>query len=296
MARRALLLVNRHARQAAALLDAAPRLLREAGLDVIEATTTHPRRLSTVVRRYRDRVDLVVIGGGDGTLNGAADGLAEAQLPLGVLPLGTANDLARTLGLPVDLAAACRVIAEGNTRRIDLGRVNDKHFFNVASIGLSTAIAQRLTREAKSRWGVLAYGATALRVLWQSRPFRAVIRTGHERFRVKTVQIAVGNGRYYGGGMLIAADAAIDDRRLDLYSIEVRRWWQVIALVPALRRGNLQPLSMVRTLRGEAFDVITRRPHPVNTDGELTTHTPALFRVVPDALAVFVPRPDPTAG
>jgi diacylglycerol kinase (ATP) len=109
--------------------------------------------------------------------------------------------------------------------------------------------------------------------------------------RVKSVQIAVGNGVYYGAGMTIAEDAAIDDQRLDLYSIEVRHWWQVVALLPALRRGNLQPQKLVRTLRGQAFDVITRRPRPVNTDGELTTHTPAHFRVIPAALAVFVPRP-----
>jgi diacylglycerol kinase (ATP) len=126
-------------------------------------------------------------------------------------------------------------------------------------------------------------------VLWQARPFHAEIRTETETIRVKTIQIAVGNGMYYGGGMVIAADAAIDDGHFDLYSIEVRHWWQVLALVPALRSGNLQPHNRVRTLRGQSFDVVTRKPRRVNTDGELTTHTPARFRVVPQALSVFVP-------
>jgi YegS/Rv2252/BmrU family lipid kinase len=291
MGRRALLLVNRSARHGERLLGEAIAELRRSGLELVEQSAAHPRRLSDVIRRYRDRVDLVVVGGGDGTLNGAADGLVEAQLPLGILPMGTANDLARTLGLPADLSSACRVIAEGRERRIDLGRVNDKHYFNVASIGLSTAIARRLTRQAKSRWGVLAYGVTALRVLWESRPFHAEIRTESETIRVKTIQVAVGNGRYYGGGMTIAADAAIDDHRLELYSIEVRRWWQVLPLLPALRHGDLEPLKEVRNLSGQVFEVRTHRPRPVNTDGELTTHTPAQFHVVPKALAVLVPGP-----
>src|SRR5260370_24584772 len=125
------------------------------------------------------------------------------------------------------------------------------------------------------------------------RPFHAEIRTESETLHVKTVQIAIGNGVYYGGGMIIADTAAIDDSRLDLYSIEVRRWWQVLALFPALRSGSLQPLKQVRTLRGKAFDVTTRRPRRVNTDGELTTRTPACFRVVPQALSVFLSPADP---
>jgi YegS/Rv2252/BmrU family lipid kinase len=288
--RRALLLVNRKAAQVREFYDSAQAGLRAAGFELIERSTAHPREMSETIRHYRDRVDLVVIGGGDGTLNSAAEGLIETQLPLGILPLGTANDLARTLGLPTDPAGACRVIAEGHTRRIDMGRVNDKHFFNVASVGLSAAIARQLTRKAKSRWGVLAYAWTALRVLWQARPFHAEIRTESENIRVKTIQIAIGNGVYYGGGMVIAADAAIDDGQLSLYSIEVRRWWQVFALLPGLRSGDLQSLNRVRTLRGPSIDVVTHRPRRVNTDGELTTHTPARFRVVPQALSVFVPR------
>jgi diacylglycerol kinase (ATP) len=293
MCPRALLLVNHKAAQGAAIYDTARIGLAEAGLEVVELAAFEPGGMSDVIRRYRDRVDLVVIGGGDGTLNGAADGLMDTQLPLGILPLGTANDLARTLGLPTELTEACRIIAAGHVRRIDMGRVNDRYFFNVASIGLSTAVARGLTRDAKSRWGVLAYAVTALRALWQMRPFHAEIRTEGETIHVKTVQIAIGNGVYYGGGMIIAADAAIDDNKLYLYSIEVRRWWQVLALFPALRAGNLQHFKQVRTLRGQAFEVTTRRSRRVNTDGELTTRTPARFHVVPQALSVFVPPADP---
>ncbi len=285
---KALLLVNRHARRGKTALAEAIDLLKNLDLVLIEESTNHPRQLSNLIRSYQDQVDLVIIGGGDGTLNAAIDGLIETKLPLGILPLGTANDLARTLGIPTSLPEACQVIAKGQVKQIDVGRVNDKYFFNVASLGLSVQITQNLTKEAKRRWGVLAYAATTLRVIWQSRPFRAEILLAGETLRVRTIQIAIGNGRHYGGGMVVAEDAAIDDQRLDLYSLETKQWWQILALLPTMRQGNHAMLPGVRVLQGQEITINTPRPRPINTDGEITTHTPAKFSVIPKALAVFV--------
>ncbi|MFO0865366.1 MAG: lipid kinase [Gemmataceae bacterium] len=201
--------------------------------------------------------------------------MAETDCLLGVLPLGTANDLARTLGLPTDPLEAAKTIIEGKRRRIDLGRVNDKHFLQRRyGLGLTVKITRELSQEVKSRWGVLAYPLTAFRVLWNHRSFHAEIRANGETHRVHAMQIAVGNGRYYGGGMTIADDAAIDDGLLDLYSLEVHRWWQVMSLVPALRAGTHAGKEGVRVLRGSEFGIRTRRPRHINTDGEITTQTP----------------------
>lgn len=285
---RALFLVNRHARHGQKYIAQAVEYLQALGLELIEESAENPQHLCDLIRQYKDRVDLAIVGGGDGTLNAAVSGLVDAKLPLGILPLGTANDLARTLGIPSSVAAACKIIANGNVRHIDLGWVNGKYFFNVASMGLSVQITKQLTLEAKRRWGVLAYAATALQVIWQARPFKAEIWANGESIRVKTVQIAVGNGRYYGGGMAIAHDASIDDQRLDLYSLEIQHWWQILTLLPAMRQGFLTTRPGVRTLNGQEFEVYTRKPRAINTDGELTTHTPARFRVIPKALAVLV--------
>jgi diacylglycerol kinase family enzyme len=120
--------------------------------------------------------------------------------------------------------------------------------------------------------------------------------------KVKTIQIAVGNGRYYGGGMPIARDAAIDDRRLDLYSLEIQRWWQIFPLMWTLPRGEHENLPWVRSLEGEEIEIYTRKPQDINTDGELTVSTPATFRVIPKALAVFTspvtsaPKMPPTSA
>ncbi|MBD2358546.1 lipid kinase [Tolypothrix sp. FACHB-123] len=289
MSPRALLLVNRHARQGQKRLPEAIQCLEKAGFDLIEESTENPHHISEIILHHLNQVDLVIVGGGDGTLNAAADALMKTQLPLGILPLGTANDLARTLGIPNSLTAACKIIANGQQQRIDLGWVNGKHFFNVASMGLSVKITQRLTKEVKRRWGILAYLATALQVVWESRPFSAEIRMNGQSICVRTVQIAVGNGRYYGGGMAVAHDATIDDQRLDLYSIEINHWWQIIPLLPAMRQGRHIKWREVRALQGQDMVIYTRKPRPINTDGEITTYTPAHFYVIPKAISVFVP-------
>lgn len=292
MPQRALLLLNRKARQGKTDLTPALDALRQAGYELIREVEAPGHSLSDMIRAHKDRADLVIVGGGDGTLNSALEGLVETQLPLGILPLGTANDLARTLALPSDLAEACQVIAAGHLRRIDLGCVNGKHFFNVASVGLSVSITRQLTRKTKSRWGVLAYLVTAAGVLFRARPFRAEIRADGQTHHIKSVQIAVGNGRYYGGGMTISADAEIDDALLHLYSLEIDHWWQILPLLPAMHNGTLASSPRVRTLKGQDFEIRTlRKQRAVNADGELVSRTPCQVRLVPKALSVFAPPP-----
>jgi YegS/Rv2252/BmrU family lipid kinase len=289
MSPQALLLVNRHARQGQERYEEAINCLHQLGLKIITEFTENPTQLGEVIRHYQQEINLVIVGGGDGTLNAAVEAIVDTQLTLGILPLGTANDLARTLGIPNSIPQACEIIANGKLRRIDLGSVNGKYFFNVASLGLSVNITQQLTKEIKQRWGILAYAAIAFQVIWKSRPFSAEIQIHGESTLVKTVQIAVGNGRYYGGGMAIVHDAAIDDQRLDLYSLEIDHWWQIIPLLPAMREGKHINWPNVRALQGQEITVYTRKPHSINTDGEITTHTPATFRVIPQAITVLVP-------
>lgn len=293
--RRALLLANAQANQVQDQLPLALQWLRAFGLELIVKTPHAVAELASLIAAHREEVDCVIVGGGDGTLNAVADAMIQAQLPLGILPLGTANDLARTLGVPLQVDQACQVIAQGCLRRVDMGCVNGKHFFNAASLGLSVKISRQLDNQSKKRWGVLAYAFTAAKVLLQTRPFHAEIHGAHGVCRVKTIQITIGNGRFFGGGMTVDEDAMIDDRKLDLYSIEVDHWWQLPRLLWSLRRGQLSHLPQVRTLQGQRFEIRTRRPYWINTDGELTARTPAVFQTVPAALAIYTPR-QPQAG
>ena len=290
MTKRALLLINRYSRRGQKSLPQAVDILYSHDFELILKPIKKAEELPLVVRQYREDLDLVIVGGGDGTLNGVVDSLVESKLPLGILPLGTANDLARTLNIPLSIPEACEAIANGQLKYIDLGWVNGKHFFNVASLGLSVQITQNLSKGLKRRWGILAYAITAVKVIGQSRHFRAQIRVNGDLIKVKTIQIAVGNGRYYGGGMAVANDAAIDDGRLDLYSLELKHWWQIFPLLWTLPKGRQAILPWVRTMAGEEIDIYTSKACHINTDGEITTLTPANFRVVPQALGVMVPQ------
>ena len=285
--RRALFLANAKARNGGAPLDAIRTILREGGLDLVEPEANPD--CSETIARHAASVDLVVLGGGDGTMNAAAAGLVQTKLPFGILPLGTANDLARSLGLPLEPEAAAAVIPTAPEKAIDLGWVNGHHYFNVASIGFSADLAGELTADAKKKWGTLGYAIAAFRLLRRARPFTVTIEHDGTVEKVTTIQASVGNGRHYGGGMTVQEDATVDDGKLDFYSLEVDHWWRLIALLPALRRGTHGQAEDVRAFETVELKLSTRKPRAVNTDGELTTWTPAHFKVIPKAVRVFAP-------
>lgn len=242
------------------------------------------------IKRHAHEADLVIAGGGDGTVNSALRGVLEAGLPLGILPFGTANDLARTLGLPSDPSAAAAVIVAGRTRQIDVGQVNDQLFANVASMGLSVELARRMTGNLKRHLGRLSYPLAAFKTVLYTRPFTAEVATADRSIQLRSLQIAVGNGVYYGGGMAVYEAAAIDDQCLDFYSIEPRRFWQWPLFLTAFRRGRNRNLVGMRAFCSPGpIEIRTDPPLPVNTDGEITTTTPARFNLLPRALSVFVP-------
>lgn len=289
--RSALLIVNQKSREGETDLGQITTLLRSHDLELIEAVSDHPHQVSALIRQHRGGVDSVILGGGDGTLNAAASALLETGLPLGILPLGTANDLARTLGIPLEVEAACEVIATGYRRPINLGTLNDRYFFNVAHIGLGVQVSRQLTSEIKSQWGVLAYFHSLLMAYKQNRPFRATIEYDDQRTRISSIEIAVGNGRHYGGGMTIAADATITDDHLYLYSIKPIGLWSMIRLAPTLRSGPQRSEEGIELLKAREIKIRTRRVMEVYADGESMTHTPVHFRVLVNALSVYVPEP-----
>lgn len=290
MPRRALLVVNRKSRTGRKDLSPVLDTLRHGGVETTEVACGSARDLSPLIVAEGRGMDLVVVGGGDGTLNAALEGLVQLGVPLGLLPLGTANDLALTLGIPADPLAAAAIIASGRPRRVDLGWVNGKHFVNVASVGLSVQVAQALSRDVKRRWGRAGYALSALRAWRDARPFRASIHCDGKRLDVPALQVAVGNGRHFGGGMVVVDDARIDDSRLDLFTVAPCGLLRFAALLPLLKTGRHGVLDQVHTCRGKRIDLDTGRPLPVNTDGEITTTTPASFRIRSGALAVMAPE------
>jgi diacylglycerol kinase family enzyme len=186
---------------------------------------------------------------------------------------------------------AARVILSGQPRPIDLGEVNGRPFFNVASIGLSVAVTRELTRDLKRRWGRLAYAIAALRVLRRARPFRAEIACDGVVHQVRTFQVAIGNGRNYGGGMVVEEGAEFNDGVLHLYSLEFDRALWLALLLPALRAGRQGTWRQVRTASCLEAEIRTGRPRSINADGELVSHTPARLRILRRAVTVMAPMP-----
>ena len=287
---RLLVIVNLHASRAEQSVGTALACLTEEGFDLDVRQSSDRGSLTRLVRECATGVDAIVIAGGDGTVNGAIGALIEARKPVGILPFGTANDLALTLGISADPIAAARVIAAGAVRAIDVGRVNDSFFLNVASIGLSVEIAERQDESLKKQWGIFSYVVAAVGTLTEAERFEATVSCAGREELVRAYQIAVGNGIHYGGDLIVSPEARIDDGLLDVYAIETVSVADLIALAPRLRDGTLVERDDVAFFRGPTARIQTLVRMPVNTDGEVTTETPAEFSVLSKAIKVFSPQ------
>lgn len=265
--------------------------LERGGFSLVEKAAQGDETLSDVIISASEGIDLVIVGGGDGTLNAAAKGLVQTGLPLAILPLGTANDFARTIGIPANPIDAARQLLTYSPHPIDLGEVNGHLYFNVASIGFSAELADKLSADAKKKWGKLGYAIAAGRIVMRSELFTAYLEHDGLTEKMKTFQISVGNGKFYGGGMAVKSDAAIDDGLLDFYSLEIHHWWKLLQLLPSLRQGTHSKWDDVRAFSTTEVVIKTKKPRPVNTDGELSTWTPAHFRLRRKAITVYRPQP-----
>jgi YegS/Rv2252/BmrU family lipid kinase len=287
-----LILINRRSRRGADPQVASVfNMLRSGRIRLIEYYPEPPDRLGEIIEKHHREIDAVVIGGGDGTLRLAAESLVRYGLPVGILPLGTANDLARTLGIPGDVEEAARIILKRNVKPVNLGVVNKNYFFNVANIGLGVGVARRMSAQVKKKLGVLSYVKSLFEVFRRHRPFRVTIECeSGRRLRLKSIQVAVGNGKYYGGGVVISEDADITENGLVLYSLEPKSLWEAVMMGPWFRFGKIKGIDGVTVLRSKKIRVTTDRPMSVSADGEIISETPADFGFLPGAVNVFVPE------
>lgn len=284
---RTLLLVNPNARQGGADLTEVVSRLKGMG-PVVVPPGADAAGAQRAISQHARTVRRVVIGGGDGTLSAALPALLTAGLPLGVLPLGTANDFARSLGIG-DIAAAVDAIVSGQTRAVDVGLVNGVHFLNAVGIGLGPRINRDLDTDTKSKFGVLGYFLHFLRHARDERALRAEIDCDGVVVAVRSLQITIANGIHYGGGMTIAKDASLDDGMLDVLSIRPRGALRLLLRGPEIKSGNLQDRDLLQTFRGRVVRVWTEQPMDVTADGEPVTRTPVQCRALPRALTVFAP-------
>jgi YegS/Rv2252/BmrU family lipid kinase len=235
------------------------------------------------------QVDLILACGGDGTVTACAEGVAGSGIPLGVLPAGTGNLLARNLGLPLDHEAALAAALTGTDRRLDMGSANGRPFVAMAGIGFDAEILASTGEPVKKRLGWAAYVLSALGHL-QARPVRTSLRAdGGPVLRRRASSVIVGNVGSLQGGIALLPEARPDDGRLDLMVLTAHGWagWLALIVDVLLRRGRTRHIARVqfRQLR-----VDLDRPQMWELDGEVMGSTRALLIVVrPGALLMRVP-------
>lgn len=288
----ALLILNPNSRMGReADLAAGIASLEKAGMKLIQKSSRSPSDTGQIIDDLHHQVNLVILGGGDGTISAAAAALYRHKLRFAILPLGTANDLARSLGMSMDLAEAFNNILENKPHRVNLGLLNSRYFFNAAHIGLGVDVTRALTPEIKRKLGVFSYLQAVFVALQKNRSFRARITVDGKDTLLHSIQIAVGNGRYYGGGNVIDENSTIDDGRLCLYSLPPLRFWELLAMGPLLRQGKQRQTESTFCASGKEIEINTLPPRSIHADGEPAGKTPAVFKVIPRALEVICPKP-----
>ena len=264
-----------------------------------------PGHLIELARRaVADGAELVVVAGGDGSLNETVNGVAGSDVTLATIPLGTGMDFGRTYGIPTRFEDAVRVALDGDTRTIDAGRVAyrtwagedaERWFANVGSVGMSGAVAQRANGMSKALGGKATFFYALTRVFfeWENTAVTVTFDGGERHGLMHDVIVA--NGVWHGGGMKLAPDALPDDGKLDVVLIGDVSKLDFLTTAPKLYKGRHLHHPKVEVLRTTRVVVDAAERLPIEVEGEQVGTTPATFEAVAGALRVKVPRPPAAA-
>lgn len=288
--REAVLIVNAHSRRGEALFAEARDKLEKAGIRLIAAhALSDPSQLDDTVRAaVKAGAPMVIVGGGDGSLSGTVDELVGSDCVFAVLPLGTANSFARTLGLPLDLDGAIQTIATGRCRRVDLGMIDDDYFANAASMGISPMIGETVPAKLKKYLGRVGYLIWAVRCFFMLRPFRLIISDGEQERHMWATEVRVLNGRYHGG-VELTDKTDVDSGDIVIQAVTGRRlWWLVLDWYAKFFRLRSCG-AHTKDFRGKDLRLTTRPPLPISIDGEVLARTPVRVKVARGAIDVVAP-------
>lgn len=236
----------------------------------------------------QEQVDLVVVVGGDGTLNEVINGLATTETPLGIIPVGTVNCFALETGIPQDARRAARLLLESQPRRIHLGQAGERYFALMAGIGFDADVVYSVNARLKRRLGKIAYILRGMVYLFQfSPPPLQLILDQNER--LEGYGVVIGNMRHYAGRFYVTPHASFDLEELDVCLFQGQGIRAVIRSVREVISGKhlMNPEVVYRKAR--EIQVTSERPACVQVDGEYYGKTPLHFRIVPHALTVLLP-------
>jgi diacylglycerol kinase (ATP) len=288
-----LLLVNPTAggSRARGVAHAAAQAIRDLGREVEVVVTSARGEVELLAREAAGRgVERVLVCGGDGTIHEGVNGLTGTNTILGILPGGRGNDLAATLGVPLDPVAAAQLLVRGPSRRIDVGVVNGRRFGTTAGIGFDADVATRTNRGVWRRAGRSSYVGGIFASLVAFRAPHLRISAGGETREGRYMMCAVSNTGRYGGGILIAPNASADDGLLDVCLVGHASRLRLLRILPAAYSGQHVRSREVEMLRAESVEVSADRELPIIADGEAAGTTPARIEVERASLSVVSGR------
>lgn len=286
-------IINTHSRKGRDQYEAAVAALKSAGMPLVQAHAVENKEETVKLLRHEVETgaNLVIIGGGDGTLSDCAEHLAGTNVAMGVLPLGTGNTLARSLGIPLDLAGAAKTLADGHVISMDVGRVNGKAFLNSVTLGLSTEIAHALTPEVKKKLGLLSWPVIGFKVFTRHRALTLRVRSAERSYRVRTHQLVVANGRYIAGPVTSSPDAAINDHSLDVFVLGRDDKKTLLYAAWQWLRGRHMHSRETKFFQTTSVHIESLRGRlPADVDGEISDFTPLEITVESGALKVVVAK------
>lgn len=287
------LLINVNSRQGKMMFQDAVKAIEDAGVPLAQAVALQSKEeMQRILKREIEaQAKLVIIGGGDGTLSGCAAQLINTPVAMGVLPLGTGNTLARSLGIPLDLKGAAQAIAQGHIEKMDVGCVNGRPFLNSVTLGLSTEMARALDKETKARYGLLAWPKVGIRVLKDHNSMILKVSSHERTYHVRTHQLVISNGRYIAGPIAATPTASVQDARLRVFVLGGSRMGSLLRATFEWISGRMTQSRSSKYFSTQKVRVESLRGRlEADVDGEINEKTPLELEIMPGALRVVVPR------
>ena len=295
--KQAVIVVNVQSRRGEEAFDQACEKIGGAGIKLIARhAVTDPDEMRPIIREaIAGKAPMVIVGGGDGSLSTTIDDFLGSDTVFAFLPLGTANSFAKTLGVPIDLDGAIDVIANGISRRIDLGFIDKDYFANAAAMGMSPLIAETVPHNLKKYLGMLGYMLWAIVVAFRFRPFRLYVDDGNKVHRVWATEARIANGTHHGGVELVET-ASVDSGEIVVQAVTGRSLfglaWSWFATVFKLRSRH----GTVTEFHAAKLHIKAKPPQPISIDGELSAETPVTVGVARGAVVIAAPREAQKAG
>ncbi len=256
--------------------------------------TNYPGHATEIAAGYSAKQPCRIYSvGGDGTLNEVLNGMAGSSSSLGAIPAGSGNDFIKSMEADIDLKSIIARTVEGHAAPIDMARINDNYFINIASLGFDAQVVHSTQHFKKLPLinGKMAYILGILSTILKRRTNMLEIKIDDTLLKADTLLIAVGNGRYYGGGMLAVPEANIADGLFDICQVDNLSRLEIFRLFPLYIKGQHGRLNAVHFYKGKRVEIKSGSPMVMNSDGEISIVKEAVFEILPGALSFIFPKP-----